>query len=539
MRIRKKLFIPTLCILTVLIVCVLINLEALQTGIDAIYNACISGFGWLFLSVDICCLVFALWLMFGRYGNIRLGGEGCKPRFNTIAWAGMMFTTSCGAWLIVYGFLEPSYCMSQDAFLSGDSASRAYEYGQMYAHFHWGLNAWCIYVPISIAIGYALYNLKAKNATVGEGIRAITNKKWGKYVRYIFNVIAICSAILAPVISIGTGMPVLVELVRNLFGFSEEYAGAIQIGILIVWAAIFLTSTYFGLRRGIQRLSNVNITIALVFMVTFALLIGLTQVFATEINSIGLLFENLIRLSTYSDPYGEGSFLKGWTFSYWACYFVYMPLMGVFTAKISKGRRIKEVAFGLLIICSLGCWMAMATFGNYAIELDSSGAIDIASFLVLGDEAGAIIAIISQTPAPQIFMAILLIILFIFLATTVDSSAFVAAEMTVIQEENVETSSPRWLRILWAAAIALFAFAILQVGGATAVRSLCYSAGLPMAVLALLVMVSVVKMLRGSTSHVISSDSNGNQPDEAQAVDGAIDSILPESACHTAVNLED
>ena len=124
----------------------------------------------------------------------------------------------------------------------------------------------------------------------------------------------------------------------------------------------------------------------------------------------------------------------------------------------------------------------MGTFGNYAIELDNAGAIDIASYLAVGDEAGAVIAIIGQTPLPHVFMAVLLVILFIFLATTVDSSAFVAAEMTVIQSENEESSAPRWLRILWAAAIAVFAFAILQVGGATAVRSLCYTAGLPLAI---------------------------------------------------------
>lgn len=519
MRVRKELFVPTLCILIAIIAIVAVNLELLQDTIDSIYNACISGFGWLFLTVDICCLVFALWLMFGRYRNVRLGGEDCKPRFNTLAWAGMMFTTSCGAWLVVYGFLEPSYCMSQDAFLVGDSTSRVYEYGQMYAHFHWGFNAWCIYVPISVAIGYALYNLKAKNATVGAGIQAITNRKGGKYVRYAVNVIAICSAILAPVISIGTGMPVLAELFRNLLGLSPEYNGSIQIAILVIWAAIFLSSAYLGLRKGIQRLSNVNVVIAFAFMFIFALLIGLTQVFATEINSVGLLLENILRLSTYADPYGEGSFLKGWTFSYWACYFVYMPLMGVFTAKISKGRRIKEVAFGLLVICTLGCWVAMGTFGNYAIELDNAGAIDIASYLAVGDEAGAVIAIIGQTPLPHVFMAVLLVILFIFLATTVDSSAFVAAEMTVIQSENEESSAPRWLRILWAAAIAVFAFAILQVGGATAVRSLCYTAGLPLAIVAILVMISVVKMLRGSTKKkaALEPDETDSIPQDSSA----------------------
>lgn len=496
MKIKKKLFVPTLVVLSTVVVVVSLNLSMLQGAIDAVYDGCISSFGWLFLFADLCCVGFALWALFGKYRNVRLGGENCKPRFSTIAWAGMMFTTSCGAWLIVYGFLEPLYCVSQDAFFVGESSSRAYEYGQMYAHFHWGFNAWCVYVPASIAIGYALYNRKAKSVALGEGIRAIAGGKWGRRLRHVVNVVAICSAIFAPVISIGTGMPLLVELTQSVLGLSEGTEDLVQIGILLVWAALFLVSVYMGLRKGIQRLSNVNVVFALVFMAVFGLLVGLAHVFASEINSVGLMLDNALRLSTFSDPYGEGSFVKGWTFSYWACYFVYMPLMGVFTAKISFGRRLKDIAFGLLVLCTLGCWLAMGTFGNYAIQLDNSGAVDIASYLAVGDEAGAIIAVIAETPAPRVFMVALLVILFIFLATTVDSSAFVAAEMTVVQEESGETSAPRWLRIVWAFAVAVFAFMVLRVGGVKAVRSLCYTAGMPLAIIAMLVIVSAVKMLR-------------------------------------------
>ena len=109
-------------------------------------------------------------------------------------------------------------------------------------------------------------------------------------------------------------------------------------------------------------------------------------------------------MSTYTDPFGSGSFVKGWTIGYWACYFVYMPLMGVFNAKISKGRRLKEVAFGQLVLCTLGSWVSMATFGNYAMKLQMSDIINISAFLDKGDEAGAIIAIVKTMPASKLFM---------------------------------------------------------------------------------------------------------------------------------------
>lgn len=509
MRIRKDLVLPALAILLVAMGAILLNLDTLQRSLSELYNWCIGSFGWVFITVNICCLVFSLWIMFGRYRNVTLGGEGCRPRFGTLSWAGMMFTTSCGAWLIVYGFLEPLYCVSQTAVASA-SASGAYELGQMYAHFHWGPNAWCIYVPATVAIGYALYNRGAAAANLGEGIRAVTGQRWGRAARGAVNVVAICGAVVAPVISIGTGMPLLVQLVQELFGLGPETTLAVQVGVLLVWVAIFGTSVYLGLQKGIQRLSNLNVRLAFALMAVFGVLAGLVQVFSSEVNSVGLLAQNIVRLSTFTDPYGDGSFVKGWTFGYWACYFVFMPLVGVFTATISKGRKLKEIALGLLVMCSLGCWVAMATFGNYAIDLDRSGAVDVGAYLASGDEAGAVMAVLGQTPMPKLGMAVLLVVMFIFLATTMDSSAYSAAEMSVARlDADGGASTPRWLRMLWAVVAAAIAFALVQVGGAQAVRSLCYTAGLPLALITLAVMASVARMLREDAGVV----RKGREPD--------------------------
>ncbi len=500
MKVEKKIFIPSLAILIVGLVIVAINLNELQIIIDNIYDKCISSFGWLFIFSDICCFLFSFWLIFGKYRNVRLGGEGCKPIFSTFSWAGMMFTTSCGAWLVVYGFLEPIYCASQDVIWDGEILSKTYELGQMYAHFHWGPNAWCIYVPITVAIGYILYNRKGKRVTISEGIKTVTNgHKWGKLVGWIADIFAICGTVIAPVISIGTGMPLLVMLTQNIFCISDDYRIYIQICILCIWVAIFGMSVYLGLQKGIKCLSNINIVAAFIFFGVFCLIVGVVHVLASEINTIGLFLQNIVRLNTFTGPYGNGSFVKGWTFSYWACYFVYMPLMGVFNARISKGRMLKEIAFGQLVLCTLGCWVAMGTLGNYAIENQITGKVDVSAYLANGDEAGAILALLNQMPNSKIFMATLLIISFVFLATTMDSSAFAAAEMTSKQDGDNELA-PRWLRMVWAVIAALIAFIIVQVGGAKVVRSLCYITGLPLAIFAFLILISVYKMLKENQS---------------------------------------
>ena len=496
MKIDKKLTITSVIALTITIVIVVLNLEIVQNRIDDIYNSCIENFGWFFAITDIICLVFSIWLIFGKYKDVRLGGDNCRPAFSTLSWAGMMFTTSCGAWLIVYGFLEPLYCISQNALLTGNIDSKMIEYGQMYAHFHWGPNAWCIYVPITVAIGYSIYNLKNNKTSFSEGIEPVVNKiKGKKIIKTIVNIIAICASVIAPVISIGTGMPLLVAIVKRVFNISDIYNTHIEISILLIWILIFGTSVFFGLKKGIKNLSNINISFAFIFMFVFSLLLGLTNVFSSEINTIGNFLNNWIRTSTYTDPYGTGDFVKGWTFSYWACYFVYMPLMGVFNAKISKGRTIKEIAIGQLVLCSFGCWTAMATFGNYAIKVQTEGIVDVISILNNGNEAEAIIEILMQTPFPNIFMIVLLVLSFIFLATTMDSSSFAVAEMTTINDGE-QSTAPRWLRLMWATIASIIAFVLLQIGGAKAVRSLCYLMGLPLAIITYFIIYSVYKILK-------------------------------------------
>jgi len=497
--INKPVFWGAIILLAIMVVAVGMNVGILQTYIGKAYDFLIDQFGWFFILSSLLLLVFSLFIAFGPYKNVRLGGKEAAPAFGKISWAAMMFTTSCGAWLIVYGFLEPIYCAMDPAFQLESLSVEALEIGQMYAHFHWGPSAWCIYVPISIAIGYLIYNRHKANAGFSDACLVACNytenPKSTKVFSIVIDIIAVISAVLAPVISIGTGMPLLTALIQDLFALPRTSEIYIQVVILAIWSLIFGISVFFGLRKGIKRLSNINVISALVLMVIVGGLAGVKYVFSEEINTIGLLLQKYLRVATYTDPYGDGAFVRGWTSSYWACYFVYMPLMGIFNAKISKGRTLKELVFGQLVLCSLGCWFAMATFGNYGMKLIVEGTVPVADILRNQGEAAAIMSILQAMPFSKILTVFLLCVCFIFLATTMDSSAFAAAEIT-FKRTNESQLAPRWLRILWAVAASVISFVLLQIGGFKVVRSLCYLAGLPIAILSYLVMAGVYKMLK-------------------------------------------
>ena len=199
-------------------------------------------------------------------------------------------------------------------------------------------------------------------------------------------------------------------------------------------------------------------------MIAIGITAGIIYVIQAETNVVGMLVSNLPRMQTYTDPYGNGMFVKGWTASYWGCYMVYMPLMGVFNAKISRGRTLKQIAFGQLVLCSLGCWLCMGTLGNFALDLQKSGAVDLVSILASDGEAAAVSALFSAMPWGKAFMGIFIVLCIIFLCTTMDSSTIAVTEMTTHHDKG-EDMSPRSSRIIWACIACFLTFILLSIGG--------------------------------------------------------------------------
>lgn len=495
-KINFKVFIPTLVLIAIILIVVSVNLNNVQNVVDAVYAFMSSKFGWLFILVNIAAFAFTLWLVFSKYGNIRLGGENAKPTYSKFSWIAMMFTTSCSAGLIVFGFIEPIIYASDPPFHLEGFTEQAYEYAQMYTHYHWGFTAWTLYVPISIAIGLVIYNKKRKRISVSEACEPILKKQSKGVIGVIVDVLGTLGAVVAPVTSMGLGMPLLTMLLQSIFNIPDRFIMVLQIIILVIWILIFGTSVFMGLKKGIKNLSNINVGLAFGFMLSIGLFfVGPVNMFKSEINTIGLYINNFVRMITYTDPYGDGQFVQSWTVWYWAWLIVYMPLMGVFNARISKGRKLKEVAIGQMIWCSLGCWVAMMTLGNYSIKVQQSGMVDIANIITNQGQPAAIVAILKTLPANKFMMVIVAILCFVFMATTVDSSSYVAAEITSNHESN-EKEASRLSRIFWAVISCIITFVLLQIGGFNAVQVLAILIGLPLVFVMILVIISAIKTIK-------------------------------------------
>ncbi len=498
MKIDKKRFIPSILIIVIVLVLVAFNLDVVKNNVDTVYSFISHKFSWLFIAANIAAFIFSLWIIFGPYKNVKLGNE--KPKYSTFSWIAMMFTTSCSAGLIVFGFIESIIYSSNPPFGVEPLSIEAYELAQSYSHYHWGLNAWSLYVPISIALGILLYNKKEKNINMSSACEPVLKKQSKGFLGILMDIFGIFGAVVAPVTSMGLGMPLLTLLFQNIFNIPNDKVILLQIAILTIWILLFGASVYRGLDKGIKKLSDINVIAAFAFMIFVGCLAGVSHVFNAEIHAIGQYIMNFPRMITNTDPYGTGDFVANWTVWYWAWLIVYMPLMGIFNAKISKGRTLKEVAVGQMIFCSLGCWVAMATLGNYAIKIQQSGIIDIASVLNTQGQPAAIIEIIKTMPFSTIIMTLVAILVFIFMATTVDSSSFVAAESTYNHSDKKDDLAPRWLRMVWAIVTCVITFVLLQVGGFGAVQVLAILIGFPLAIIMFLVIISSIKLLKSPKS---------------------------------------
>lgn len=489
-----KRFLPTVIVIVTVLIVVSTNLASVQNAVDAVYAFMSREFGWFFILANIAAFAFSVWIMISPKGKIRLGGENCRPEYGNISWTAMMFTTSCSAGLIVFGFIETIIYSSAPPFQIEPFSVQAYEYAQMYSHYHWGFNAWTLYIPASVAIGYVLYNKGKNSISIGDACEPVLGKHSKGLVGIVIDILGTFGAVVAPVTSMGLGMPLLTLLFQEIFGIGDEYVVILHGVILFIWVLIFGTSVYLGLSKGIKNLSNINVMLAFAFMIFVGILGGVLSLFRAEINTLGLYVQNFVRMATYTDPYGDGNFVGSWTVWYWAWLIVYMPLMGVFNARISKGRTLREVAIGQMVFCSLGCWVAMSTLGNYAIKLQQSG-VDIASVLNGEGQPAAIMLILQNMPGSKVVMVVVAVLVFVFMATTVDSSSFVAAE-TTSKHAAVDEHAPRWMRIFWATIACLITFVLLRVGGFGAVQVLAILVGLPLAIVMFIVIASAVKMIK-------------------------------------------
>lgn len=309
-------------------------------------------------------------------------------------------------------------------------------------------------------------------------------------------------------------------------------------GVLALWTLMFGMSVWFGLSKGIKILSDINVYLAFALLL-FAAVVGPTLLLINGwANSLGLMINNFIHMSLWTDPVAKGSFPQDWTIFYWAWWIAYAPMMGLFVARISRGRTIKELILAELVWGSLGCWVFFAVWGGYSLNLQLSGELDISAILTAQGIPAAVLAILKTMPYSGIAIAAFVLLCFVFLATTLDSAAYVLASVTSKELSGYEEPQ-RWLRIVWALLLAVIGIGLLKVGGLKAVQTSTIVVALPLIPVLGVLAWSLLRMIRADlgyalgTTEVVLDDAltldKTLEMDERQTADTVLITIHPEA----------
>ncbi|OZG75382.1 choline transporter [Hahella sp. CCB-MM4] len=486
-------FSATLVVLLGICVPLLVMQEQANDFINAAFGVMTSQFGILYLWGGIAAVGLLLWLAMSRFGQVKLGSPDDAPEFSAFSWAGMLFCAGIGSGILYWGTIEWAYYLQAPPMGITPNSDMAAEWAATYGMFHWGITAWAFYGVPAIPLAYLYHVRKQPELKLSAACEGVL----GKYVHgplgKVIDILFMFGLLGGVGTSLGLGTPMVAAGFSEFFGIENSFG--LSIFVMLLCTAIFAISAYSGLKKGIKVLSDINVWLAIALLV-FIVIAGPTLfILKTTTNSIGLMFQNFIHMNFWTDPVTNSGFPEGWTIFYWAWWIAYGPFMGLFVAKISRGRTIRQVVTGMLVFGSIGCWAYFGALGNYAMHLELNDILSVTTLLNEQDAPTAIIAVINSLPLSSIVLPLFCILALIFLATQFDSAAYTMAAVATVELKEDEHPA-RWQRLFWAFALAALPLSLMFVGGLKALQTAAITLALPQLFITAFMAISLVRWLR-------------------------------------------
>ena len=459
--------------------------------------------GFMYLGLGLASFFFMIYIIFSDIGQIKLGEPDEKPEFSTASWAAMLFCGGIGASIMYWGCIEWAYYYLDPPFQLAPGSEEAIRWAATYGIFHWGPIAWSIYLVPALPIAYFFYVRKQPALKVSSALMPVigearSNGWTGKLVDILF----IFGLLGGGATTLGLAAPLITEGIHHLFGIPRDTL--VQVLVLLACTVLFGYSAYMGMEKGIKVLSNINFWGAM-GLLAFILLAGPTIfMLETGLDSLGRMLSNFFVMATWAEPFGGyGSFKnthfpQDWTIFYWAWWLVFAPSMGLFVARISRGRTIKQMVVGSIFFGSMGCFLFFMILGNYGLSLQLSGKLDIVGMLQTDGAYQAIFAILDQLPFSSVVIAAFTTLCLIFTATTFDSISYILASVV---QNNVTEEPMRWNRLFWAFTLSIMPSILLFMGGLATLQTAAIVGGLPLLIIAVMLMLSAVRAASLDLAH--------------------------------------
>lgn len=457
---------------------------------NAILKFLSKNFGWLYLMVMLFFIVFAVAIALSKYGKIRLGPDDSKPEYKTVSWFAMLFGCGMGVGLVFWGISEPISHFVNPMGMEGGTAEAA-EFAMRESYMHWGIHPWANYAIIGLALAYFQFR-KNKPGLISTIFEPLIGEKgvqgfWGK----LIDILAIFATVAGVVTSLGLGVLQINSGLNYLFGIPTTLI--IQIIIIAVISVIYIWSAVSGIDKGIKLISDANLYIALALMLLVFLVGPKMEIVNTFTNTLGQYLGDIIPESLMIKSYSDNSWVESWRVFYWAWWIAWAPFVGVFIARISKGRTIREFIAGVVVAPALGSLTWFAIFGTLGIDLGMKGELSLETLSEIASvpETGLFI-VMQKYPLGTVLSLVALVLLCTFFITSANSGTFVLSMLST----NGDLNPPNGKKVLWGVLQALLAVGLLIAGGLEPLQTISIVAAFPFIFIMVFACISLMKALK-------------------------------------------
>ncbi|MBL0419119.1 BCCT family transporter [Ramlibacter sp. AW1] len=458
--------------------------------LEVVFNAALAAitrnFGWLYLWVVLGLVVVALLLAFSRYGELKLGAEDEDPEFSAGAWFAMLFAAGMGIGLVFWGVAEPISHYGRPPPGIAPNTPEAANAAMRYSFFHWGLHPWAVYSVVALSIAFFQFR-RGGSALVSTAVESLP---WRAVNRLgpVVNVLAVIATAFGVAASLGMGALQINSGLQAVFGLPVGPAS--QVGIIIVATVLFLGSAVTGVTRGIKWLSSFNLVLAGLLAAAILLLGPTVAIIDTFTTTLGSYLSEFVRMSLRMTPFRvDETWVGGWTVFYWAWWVSWSPFVGLFIARVSRGRTIREFILGTVAVPTFAAFVWFSVFGGTALTLEIARDIPLAE-AVKADVSTALFAMFEVLPGGALMSGVATLLVLVFFVTSGDSATLVLGMMSTRGNEN----PPARVKIVWGLLVAGIAISLLLAGGIQAVQTATIVFALPFA---LVIVLLVVALWRG------------------------------------------
>ena len=485
----------TLFFVVLLVAMILIAPEQTQTLLNAAKSGIFANFSWFYILAFSVFLGFLVILSVSSLGNIKLGNDEEEPEFGFLSWLAMLFAAGMGVGLMFFGVAEPLTHYLSD--ITTGTAEHKQQEALLHTLFHWGIHAWAVYGTIALALAYFGFRYKlplALRSCFYPLLKERINGKLGD----LIDIMALLATLFGIITTLGFGASQLGAGLHQL-GWISENSFSLQMVVIVVVMSLAIFSAISGVGKGVKILSELNLTLAFCLLI-FVLVAGPTLYLLSAFSdNIGTYLSNLVQLSfkTYVYEQEHTAWFSGWTILYWAWWCSWAPFVGLFIARISKGRTIREFIFGVLVVPSLFGVLWFTVFGNTAIWLNDGEAAGTLGQMISSPET-LLFKFLDYLPLSGVTGLVSLVVISLFFITSADSGIYV---LNNIASRDKSLTAPRWQAVMWGVLMSVVAIVLMQSGGLANLQAMTLLVALPFAMLMLLMCFSLWKGLNADKKY--------------------------------------